>query len=291
MSAGETRLLEHRYTAYHGERRGRLAAVWSLARWSALTALGARRGWRAKVIPGFLIAVAALPALIDIGLKALIPEFSRRFPDLIPYARYYTETGITVLFFAGLITPELLCPDRRDRVLSLYFSTALSRTEYVLGKMLGALLPLAAVTTLPVVFLYLGNVVFADHPLGYVENHLRDALCIVVAGTFLSLYFGLLGLAIASLTTRRAFAMGGYIGLIVIAGATTGVLVNAVNVGEWARLLALGRNPLVAARGLFGGQDAHPGGVSLWAYWAVCLGVIAFSALVLWWRYRPGAEE
>src|SRR5262249_27415509 len=122
VSVGETRVLEHRYTAYHGERRGRAAAVWSLARWSALTALGARRSWRAKLVPGFLIAVAALPALIDIGLKALIPEFSRRFPDLIPYAQYYTETGITVLLFAGVITPELLCPDRRDRVLSLYFS-------------------------------------------------------------------------------------------------------------------------------------------------------------------------
>src|SRR3954447_7538245 len=291
MSAGETRVLEHRYTAYHGERRGRLAAIWSLARWSALTALGARRGWRAKVIPGFLIGVAFLPALIVIGLKALVPAFSTRFPELIPYARYYTETGITVLFFAGLVTPELLCPDRRDRVLSLYFSTALSRAEYVAGKVLGALLPLTAVTTLPVVFLYLGNVVFADHPLGYVENHVRDAICIIAAGLFLALYFGLLGLAIASLTTRRAFAMGGYIGLMVIAGAATGVLVGAVKVSDNARLLALGRDPLVAARGLFGGQDAHPGGVPLGAYWAVCLAVIALSALVLWWRYRPGAEE
>jgi hypothetical protein len=31
--------------------------------------------------------------------------------------------------------------------------------------------------------------------------------------------------------------------------------------------------------------------VSIGAYWGVCLAVIALSALTLWWRYRPGAEE
>ena len=46
--------------------------------------------------------------------------------------------SIVILVFAVVITPELLCPDRRDRTLTLYFSTAVSRFEYVLGKFLAA---------------------------------------------------------------------------------------------------------------------------------------------------------
>ncbi len=40
-----------RYGTYAGERRGRAAAVVSLARWGALRSLGARRGWKAKAVP------------------------------------------------------------------------------------------------------------------------------------------------------------------------------------------------------------------------------------------------
>ena len=64
-------------------------------------------------------------------------------------ASYYLEIGIVVLLFAGITTPDLLCPDRRNRVLSLYLSTAVSRTEYVVGRMLGALLPLLLCTLAP----------------------------------------------------------------------------------------------------------------------------------------------
>jgi ABC-2 type transport system permease protein len=288
MSAGETRVVETRYVAYHGERRGRLAAVWSLARWSALTALGSRRGFRAKIVPGFLIGVAFLPALIVIGLKALVPTFATRFPDLIPYARYYTETGVTVLFFAGLITPELLCPDRRDRVLSLYFSTAVSRVEYVAGKLLGALVPLATVAILPVLTLWMGNVVFATSPLPYLQSHWDDALRIIAAGTVLSVYFALIGLAVSSLSSRRAFAMGGYVALMVVSQLVSGFLRFGVGLGDWTFLLALGRVPLVAIRDLFGPEYSFTGNVDVVWYWVVTAAVMAVSLAIYLRRYLRG---
>ena len=63
-----------------------------------------------------------------LGLHAIVASrFEGRFPDLVPYSSYYLEIGIVVLLFAGITTPDLLCPDRRNRVLSLYLSTAVSR--------------------------------------------------------------------------------------------------------------------------------------------------------------------
>ena len=85
--------------------------------------------------------------------------------------------------------------------------------------------------------------------------------------------------------------MGGYIGLIVIAGATTGVLVDAVKVSDNARLLALGPRSAGGRPRALRRPGRAPGRGAAGAYWAVCLASIALSALLLWWRYRPGAEE
>ena len=47
----EGRVHDVRFHRYDGPRSGRLAALWSMTRWSALRALGAKRGWKAKIIP------------------------------------------------------------------------------------------------------------------------------------------------------------------------------------------------------------------------------------------------
>ena len=124
-----------------------------------------------------------------------------------------------LLFLPGLVTPEMcvVSVDRRDRVLSLYFSTAVTRDEYVLGKLLGTIVPLSVVTTLPVLILFAGNTIFALHLVGYLENHWGDVPRIIASGTLLAVYFSLApGSAIASLTTRRALAMGAYVGGLVL---------------------------------------------------------------------------
>ena len=68
-------------------------------------------------------------------------------------------------------------------------------------------------------FLFAGNVLFAVHPLGYLQDHWRDLPRIVAAGFVIASYFALLGLAISSLTSRRAFAMGGAVALLLASGS------------------------------------------------------------------------
>ena len=104
--------------------------------------------------------------------------------------------AIVILVFAVVITPELLCPDRRDRTLTLYFSTAVSRFEYVLGKFIAAALPLLCLTLVPLLFLYAGNVVFAVHPVGYIRDHAGDIVRILAGGLAPAVFFALVGLAV-----------------------------------------------------------------------------------------------
>ena len=108
----DARVLDVAYSRYDGPRAGRLGAIWSLARWSALRALGARRGWKAKLIPITLTLLAFAPALVILGLRALFgtSSFTRDLVKALPYASYSTVTAIIILVFSVVITPELRLP-------------------------------------------------------------------------------------------------------------------------------------------------------------------------------------
>jgi ABC-2 type transport system permease protein len=279
----ETRVHDVRFTRFDGELEGEGAAILSLARWSALRSMGARRSWKVKLIPIALTLIAFTPAIVVLGLRAL---FSTRvninIETALPYVDYAGMIGLVIVLFAAVTTPELLCPDRRDRVLTVYFSTALTRGQYVFGKILAAIVPLLGVTLVPIWFLYAGNVLFAVHPLGYVQNHLADALRITVGGLALAVFFGLAGLAISSMTGRRAFAVGGYLAFMTVPTAVGGTLAETIDQPK-LELIALPVAPLHLVESLYPNFET-PVQPSLWvieyaAVLAVCLAVLV-------WRYR-----
>ena len=282
MSA-DARVSDVAYSTYDGPRAGRVAAIWSLARWSSLRALGARRGWKAKVIPVTLILLAFTPGLVVLGLRALFGPtvFKGGLANALPYSDYTATIGVVILVFSVVVTPELVCPDRRDRTLSLYFSTAISRGDYVVGKVLAALIPILLVTLAPPLILYAGNVLFAIHPLAYVERHWADIPRIIGAGLLIGFFYALVGLAISSLTSRRAFAVGGYLAFLAIPTIVGGVLAHALN-ENYLRLLAFAAVPIQAARGLY--PDYSDRGhitAGLWAATAVEIMVVAIIVLAV----------
>ena len=94
--------------------------------------------------------------------------------------------------------------------------------------MLAASLPLLLVTLVPLAILYAGNVVFADASGRLRPGHLGDIARILAGGVIVALFFGLVGLAVASLTGRRAFAIGGYLAFMIVPTIVGGVLAEDV---------------------------------------------------------------
>jgi ABC-2 type transport system permease protein len=281
------RLEDTRYARYDGVRRPPWFAVISLARWSAFGALGARKSWRAKFLPITLTLIAALPAFAVLAIRAIVGQrFANRFPELIPYRQYLTEIGLDITIFAAILCPELLCPDRRDNVLSLYLSTAVGRLTYVAGKFLAALVPLLSLTLLPVLLLFVGNTFFADSATGYLADHWHDSLRIIASGLLLASYVSLVGLAVASFTSRRAFALGGYAALMLIPTFVGGSLVGDAGLDRHLQLIMLGRIPIAAARSLYSGEQNPEFALAGWWWWSASAVVMAISAACLWWRYR-----
>jgi ABC-2 type transport system permease protein len=279
----ETRVHDVRFTRFEGELDGEGAAIFSLARWSALRSMGARRSWKVKLLPIALTLLAFAPAVVVLGLRALFStRVSINIETALPYRDYAGMIGLLIVLFTAVTTPELLCPDRRHRVLTLYFSTALTRGQYVFGKTLAAIVPLLGVTLVPIWFLYAGNVLFAAHPLGYVEGHVHDAIRITVGGIALAVWFGLAGLAIASLTGRRAFAVGGFLACMLVPTVVGGTLGEVLGTPK-LELLAFPVAPLHVVEGLYPNFESAVS-PSLWLlnYFA---GIVV-SAAVLIGRYR-----
>jgi ABC-2 type transport system permease protein len=287
---GGAEIRDVRYVRYEGVRRGRAASVVSLARWGALRSLGARRGWKAKAIPIALALLALGPAVIVLGVRALFADQSGiDLTDALPFGDYQGIIGVVILLFAAITTPELLCPDRRDGTLALYFSTAVSRREYLAGRIAASVVPLLGVTLVPLLVLYIGILVFADHPLGYLQDNWADLPRILAAGLILAVYYGLVGLAVASTTGRRAFAIGGYLLLLVAPTVLSGLLSEAIPSTDAFDVIALSVVPINFAAHLF--PDSNGLTLSTGAWAAAYVVVVAVAALVLLRRYRAGADE
>ncbi len=198
--------------------------------------------------------------MIVLGVRALFADQTGiDLTDALPFSGYQAIIGVVILLFAGITTPELLCPDRRDGMLQLYFSTAVSRGEYLAGRVIGAIVPLLLVTMVPMLVLYAGILVFEEHPVGYLQDHWAELPRIVAAGVILAVYYGLIGLAVSSLTGRRAFAIGGYLLLLVAPTVLRALLQEAFDRRRGARP----RRPVDAAdrlrrRDLPGRPRRHP---------------------------------
>ncbi len=298
----DARIVDARYRPFEGSiEQGSRGAIMSMARWSALRALGARRRWTAKVVPVGLALIALGPAITALGVQALLGDQLGQggLPvDLVPYAPYYGLISFAILAYDALIIPETICPDRRSRVLDLYLSTALSARDYVLGKLLAALVPLLTVTTVPLLVLYVGNVFFSPAPITYVQEHLRELPAIIAGGLVIALFYALLGLAISSLTDRRALASVGFVILLVASGVISGALDQVADIGRGAEYLNVSELPVRLAQQLIGNEagDVIDGPLApedplpvlpLIAANAVVMGL---SSLILFLRYRRVAR-
>src|SRR3546814_3794472 len=66
-----------------------------------------------------------------------LPIFTRdRLTDTIEIITYREYVGVStaLLVFVGLTAPDVVCPDRRNRVLPLLFSRPLTGSDYVLAN-------------------------------------------------------------------------------------------------------------------------------------------------------------
>lgn len=275
------------YRHYEGSRHGRLGNTWALARWSMARALGLKKGWTSKVIPALLYIGALLPVIVAIGVSAFIPG-----AEFLGYPELFGAIFLLEGMFVATIAPEMVCPDRREGVLPLYFSRPIRRGDYVLAKLLAAAVLTLSISVLPAALLWIGLQLVAPDPLRAMADNIGDLGRIAVAGTLIAFYLGAIGLAISSFTKRKAVAVGiiivGFTVTEGLAAALGEALADVPPWNDWILFLSPTRTALNLVAALWPaemGETDLSGAASLPVVAPVMIAIVAVASSVMFARY------
>jgi ABC-2 type transport system permease protein len=253
MSGGEAtsgaRIYEQGYRRYDGPRLGSANAVRSVWKHTVQRVLGLRRSARHKVLPFLAVSLAYLPAIAFIGILALVPQDATRARELAPeYYQYYGFVTAAIVLFIVFAAPEALCPDRRNRSMSLYLASPLTRDTYLLAKAMAVFSVLCLVTIGPLLLLLVGYVLQNNGPDGPV-GVLAELARILGAGAAVAAFGTAFALAMASLTDRKGLATGGALIAVLATHVVAGSLAFGMGLSKSATMLSLFITPFeVAAR-------------------------------------------
>lgn len=280
------------YRGYDGPRLGRRAAISTLF-WSSLrAAFGMRRGAKAKIVPWGLTVIALLPAAVAVGIKALTASSSTPAPSPFTYDNYLWGIQLLFALFAAAQAPELVGGDQRHRVLSLYFSHAIRRSDYALAKLGALVAALFVMALLPLLLLFFGSILGATDIVDAFGKELPHLGQILGSALIYAVPLGVIGLAIAAVTPRRAFATGAIIAVFIVTAAVS-VIFEPLNIQPLSSLAQLA-NPFIDLDGtrtwLFGGSIPNSPisstTIALPLYGLVTIAIALIGTALILWRYR-----
>jgi ABC-2 type transport system permease protein len=191
------------YRGYDGPRLGRPQIVRALCWHSFRSSFGIGRGPKAKIVPVIVFVAMCLPAVINAVVVA------RGGHPVVDYGTYVFPLRVVLLtIFVAVQAPELMSRDLRSRVLPLYFSRPMHRGDYPLAKFAAFALACLAVIELPLVLLYLGDIVSGQGGGSGIWSQTQGLAGGLAVGLMWAVLLAAISLALASLTGRRAYATG-----------------------------------------------------------------------------------
>ncbi len=281
-------IFDRGYNRYDGPRLGRQQAVRSLIGYSMKRAMGIRKSWTAKVLPFMLYVAITIPLIVMIGLSAIAPDL-----EFASYSGYLSGIFFIVGIFVGTAAPEMICVDRHERTLPLYFSRAINRVDYVVAKVVAMSLLTMTMTVIPSILLWLGRPLTAERVGQAMRDNIGDLGRVIFVGFMIALVLSTLGLAISSFTNRKGVAITIIIICFLVLTAVASAGLEVLHDMEWSRYLIALHLPL-----LFQGLSDHLFGdvnerivdranFSFAAYVTYMIGLILLSLTILRWRYAP----
>lgn len=277
------------YRNYSGPRLGRRHAVLSLYFYSLRGAFGLGRRTSSKIIPIAIVILAFIPAIIQLGIAAIADNVVEIFrPE-----NYFSFVEVPVALFCAAVAPELGGRDQRTRTLSLYFSRALQRRDYALAKLGAFTTALLFLTLLPQVVLFIGNALAPTDGAGtYLSDNWKDIPRIIVSGIVVAAMAASVSLAIASQTSRRAYATVAVVALFLVPWPIAGILGEVGgDVGSFISLFSPFDFLHAAVLWIFRdspGADSTVGlsDIPLWVFFAATLTYTAIGAAFVLRRFE-----
>ena len=227
MSDG-ARIVDQGYRPYDGPRNGVSGSIRAVTLLGLSRVIGIRRGAVAKILPILIIVISFLPAATFVGMSALLPR-SLIEEDILPsYGDYYGYITSAIVIFAAFVAPELLCTDRRTRMLGLLLASPLDRMTYLLAKASAVIVALAVVTIGPPLLMLVAYTFEGAGPDSFAE-WLTVFGRILLAGAVIAGLHTSLSLAVSSFTDRNGFASAGVLLTLLLSSIVVGILIDGAD--------------------------------------------------------------
>ena len=276
---GPAEIFDLGYQPYEGDRRGRWSRRRAMWKDGIRTSLGLGRGTAAKIAPWLLIGLALVPMVVFVVLAAFLGSVPTSDDDfeLPSYAEYFDFALLPLGLFAAVVAPLLLCPDRRDGVLSLYAARPITPRDYIGSRWAAFFTVAVLVVCVPELILFVWNGLDARDLGQWLEDNWDTPVRFFAAGVVVAAVYTTLTLFIASFTARRAYATIATLAVLFIGSAISGIAEESFQ-GGVADALSLAGIPLVltdTVYWIFGDPpDDRPVSASVSALWLAGLTIV-----------------
>jgi ABC-2 type transport system permease protein len=238
------------YRHYDGPRLGRAAIIRALYWHSLRSAFGIGRGARAKIVPVLMFALMCLPAIVNAISMAQQPGQS----PIVFYDTYlFRLRPLVMLIFVAAQAPELMSRDLRSHVLPLYMSRPMRRLDYPLAKLAAFTAACLLVLEIPLILLYVGNLVSATGG-SAIWAQTKALIPGMGVAALWAVLLAAIGLVLASLTGRRAYATGIIAIYLFLTWSLSSILVHIAEPGPVGpRLVPIGPHAVAPLGARLGG--------------------------------------
>jgi ABC-2 type transport system permease protein len=276
------------YQRYEGPRLGRGAVLGALYVHGIRAAFGLGRSAKSKIFPWLVAGIGLLISVINAGVKAQVNV------TLFNYYQFDDTMAILVILFVAIVAPELVSRDLRSGVLPLYFSRPVRAADYVLAKVGALITAVWLLLGVPQLIMFLGAAFTTKTGMKGVWHEAGNLVPGWAYSLLWAVVFTVIGLLIASVTGKRAFAAGGIVAVFVVTTPVVGVL--SILPSDTARNLAGLASPATLVAGVASWLRKNPpvGGIDIGRFGpiygieALCL--VAALLLLLLARYRKVAS-
>ncbi len=281
------------YRGYDGPRLGRRHAVSTLVRHATRSVFGLGRSGRAKILPVVCVGFPALTALILVAIRAIGAQIDvGEVPGIPGHDGLYAAISVFPLLFVAAQAPELLGRDQRYRVLTLYFSRALRRTDYALAKLAAMTIGVLTILIVPHVLLGAGTILIDPDIAKALGEEAAVLPAAVGSSVVIAFTLAAVALLVASFTPRRAYATAAIFGVFIIPGIVAAIVIalDSGGLSDWIILADIGSLLDGVNAWFFGIRPSVEAALgSDVPAWALALGAVAvaiLSTVGLVWRYR-----
>jgi len=267
VSADAGEVFDLGYRGYEGQRAGRWSRRDAIWRDGIRASLGLGRGVGGKVAPWLLLGLVLIPMVVLVVVAAFVgPATDPNDFELPSYADYHGWAMVPLGLFAAVVAPLLICPDRRDGVLTLYAARPITPTDYIGARWAAFLTVALGAVWLPEAVLFVWNVLDARSPGTFLVHNWDVVPRILLAGALLASVLATLGLLVATFATRRAYATVAMLAVLFIGSALGGIAEGDFSggVADAVSLVSLPQTLDDTVHWIFGdeGDRPVPGGVS-----------------------------